>query len=149
MSSNNSCFYCQKYRPDPTLTFKATLYHKLDSNLGIGLTGLKRTTRYLEKEIQIERCATCYTEHHRANRPAFRIGLIFLLLSGPIIYFFALRVYIAVFGALAIGFLAYLLYFGTVYRKRIGALGIKDQNDFRSYPPVRALLDQGWETIKP
>jgi hypothetical protein len=47
------------------------------------------------------------------------------------------------------GIVAMSSYFILVYHKRLKALGIKDENNVGDFPPVKDLLDNGWQTIKP
>lgn len=143
------CFYCNKYDSNAEFKFNAVLYHKIDSSLGIGLLGLKRTTKYYEKQIVVPRCQNCFQEHHQVNKPAFFTGLIVAIISGITIHLFALRYYISIPSGLGFGFLSALIYIGTVYRKRINSLGIKDANDFFEYPDIKNLTENGWTIWKP
>jgi hypothetical protein len=143
------CFYCGKRDTEPRFSFKTKVYKKIDSNLGIGLTGIKRTTRYYEKDIEIERCGSCYSEHHKANRPALIYSIIALVISGPVAYYFALRVYIAIIAAIVCALVTMIVYFSFVYRKHIKSLGIKDQHETDKHPQVKELLDSGWQLMKP
>ncbi len=143
------CFYCGKRDTEPRFSYKPRVYKKIDSNLGIGLTGLKRTTRYYEKEIEIERCGFCHKEHTKANRPALIYSLIALVISGPVAYYFALRVYIAVIAAIVCALITLIVYFGYFYRKHINSVGIKDQHETDKHPQVKELLESGWQLMKP
>jgi hypothetical protein len=143
------CFYCEKRNTEPGFSFKTKVYKKIDSNLGIGLTGIRRTTRYYEKDIEIDRCGSCYSIHHGANRPALIYSLIVLVLSGVITYYFALRVYIAIIAAVVCALITLIVYFSFVYRKHIKALGIKDQYEIDKHPQVKELLHSGWQLMKP
>lgn len=143
------CYYCNKNKPEPKYVFRKSLYKKLDSSYGIGLTGLKKTTKYYEKELEIDRCASCYTEHHRSNRPALITFLATAVAAGIITGFLAKRVFITIVVAVIAGIIGMVLYISLVYRKRIKALGIKDSNDVDSYLPVKLLLDDGWQNYKP
>ncbi len=143
------CYYCRKNTADPKSVFRKTLYKKLDSSYGIGLTGLKKTTKYYEKEITIDRCASCHVEHHRSNRPALMTFLATAVLAGIVTGFLAKRVFITIVVAIIAGIIGMVMYISLVYRKRIKALGIKDSNDVDSYFPVKQLLDDGWQTYKP
>lgn len=143
------CYYCNKNMPEPKYVFRKSLYKKLDSSYGIGLTGLKKTTKYYEKEIEIERCASCYTEHHRSNRPMLITFLATAIAAGIITGFLAKRVFITIVVAIIAGIIGMVLYISLFYRKRIKALGIKDSNDVDGYLPVKLLLDDGWQNYKP
>lgn len=143
------CYYCHKNKPEPRYVFRKTLYKKLDSSYGIGLTGLKKTTKYYEKEIEIDRCASCYKEHHRANRPALMTFLATAVVAGIITGFLAKRVFMTVVIAVIAGIAGMVAYITLVYRKRIKILGIKDANDVDTYQPVKTLLDDGWQNDKP
>jgi len=125
------------------------MYKKLDSNYGIGLTGLKKTTKYYEKEIEVNRCYSCNVEHNRSNRPALITFLISAVLSGVVTWFFARRVYICIIVGIIAGIIGMVAYISLVYRKRIKALGIIDANDLDNYFPVKMLLDDCWQTYKP
>lgn len=145
----NLCYYCHKNAADPRYAFRKSLYKKIDSNYGIGLTGLKKTTRYQEKEFTINRCVSCNEEHHKSNRPTLIAFLTTAVLSGIITWFFAKRVYVCMIVGIVAGIIAMVLYISLVYRKRIKALGIKDSNDTEDYLPMKQLLDDGWQTYKP
>jgi hypothetical protein len=149
MMETTLCYYCQKNAADPTSVFRKTLYKKLDSSYGIGLTGLKKTTKYYEKEITIDRCASCHVEHHRSNKPALMTFLVTAIVSGIATWFFAKRVYICIIVGIVAGIIGMVAYISLVYRKRIKALGIKDSNDVDTYFPVKQLLDDGWQNYKP
>jgi intracellular septation protein A len=125
------------------------LYKKLDSSYGIGLTGLKKTTKYYEKELLIERCSSCAIEHNSSNRPALLIFLTTMIVSGIITWFFAKRVYICIIVGIVAGIVGMVMYISLIYRKRIKALVIIDSNDTDHYLPVKQLLDEGWQTYKP
>lgn len=143
------CFYCGKREALPGFSFSTKVYKKIDSSLGIGLTGLKRTTRYYEKEIEIDRCRFCHKEHTKANRPALIYSLIALVISGPVAYYFALRVYIAVIAAIVCALITLIVYFAYFYRKHISSIGIKDQHETDKHPEVKKLLESGWQLMKP
>lgn len=143
------CYYCNTNKPEPKYVFRKSLYKKLDSSYGIGLTGLKKTTKYYEKEIEINRCASCYTEHHRSNRPALITFLATAAAAGVVTGFLSKRVFITIVVAIIAGIVGMIMYISLVYRKRIKALGIKDSNDVESYLPVKLLLDDGWQNYKP
>lgn len=143
------CYFCSANAPEPRYLVRKTLYKKLDSSYGIGLTGLKKTTKYYEKEIEIARCASCYTEHRRSNKPALIMFLITALVAGIVTGFLAKRAFITIGVAIGAGIAGVLAYFFLVHRKRIKALGIKDSTDVDAYLPVKSLLDDGWQDYKP
>lgn len=145
----NTCYYCTKNEGGKELQHTVMLYAKISSNLGIGVLGLKRTTKYYEKSIVVPRCKNCYDEHKRPGKPALWWGIITALVTFLVTFFTLKRLYIVIPTSLLLGFFGSLVYFGTVYRKRIHKLGIKDANDIRNYAPIREMLDKGWSTIKP
>ncbi len=149
MMETTLCYYCQKNTADQKSVFCKTLYKKIDSSYGIGLTGLKKTTKYYEKELEIARCASCDAEHHRSNRPTLIAFLATAILAGIITGFLAKRVFITIVVAIIAGIIGMVMYISLVYRKRIKALGIKDANDVDTYLPVKILLDDGWQNYKP
>jgi hypothetical protein len=149
-STNNTlCFYCSKNSSHNGLEHKVFLFSKIGSNLGVGLLGLKRTTKYYEVQIVVPRCQNCFEEHRRPHKPALITGAIIFVLTFIVSVFTARRWYIVIPVSFIIGFVASLVYYGVVYRKRIKSLGIIDANDIRDYPPIREMLDKGWSTIKP
>lgn len=143
------CYFCDLNKPEPAYVVRKKLYKKLDSSYGIGLTGLKKTTKYYEKEIEIDRCASCYTEHRRSNKPALIIFLVTAIVAGIITGFLAKRTFITIGVAVGAGIIAVIAYFFLVHRKRIKALGIKDSTEVEAYLPVKTLLDDGWQDYKP
>lgn len=149
MITQHTCFYCSKNQSKTEFQHEVKLYAKLSSSLGVGILGLKRTTRYYEKSIMIPRCQTCYEEHNKHGKPALLWGTLTALLTFVVTFFTLKRLYIVIPTTLIVGFIGSLVYFGTVYRRRINLLGIKDANDIRNYQPVTELLDSGWSTIKP
>lgn len=148
-STNSTCYYCDKQIADPKFAFKKTIYNKLGSDYGLGLTGIKKTTRYYEKEFLIPRCVNCAVEHGKPNKPAGIIALVTLIVTGAVTYIFAKRWYVAAIVGIICGIVAMSSYFILVYHKRLKALGIKDENNVGDFPPVKDLLDNGWQTIKP
>ncbi len=143
------CYFCNLNKPEPGYVVRKKLYKKLDSSYGIGLTGLKKTTKYYEKEIEIARCASCYTEHRRSNKPALIIFLVTALVAGLVTGFLAKRAFITIGVAVGAGIIGAVAYFFLVHRKRIKALGIKDSTEVDAYLPVKTLLDEGWQDYKP
>lgn len=146
---NALCYYCHKNSPDPKHAFRKTLYKKLDSSYGIGLTGLKKTTKFYEKEVEVERCGSCYTEHNSANKPAVIVFSVTAAVAAIITGILARRLWITIGTAVGAGIVAVMVYFQLVYYKRIKALGIKDSEDVEAYPPIKELLDNGWQSHKP
>lgn len=149
MAVTKTCFYCGKYPGVENLTYKLPLYKKLDSKLGIGLTGLKRTTTYQETAIFVDRCEICYREHKRPHKYALITGIVVAIPATALVYYFALRWYIAIPSGLAIGFVGSMIYYGVIYRKRIKNLGIKDENELDSYEPYQVLQNDDWSLFKP
>ena len=147
--SETLCYYCRKNEAEPKYELRTKLYKKLDSSYGIGLTGLKKTTKYYEKEIAVERCASCHLEHKRSIKPALITFLIMAVVAGIITGFLAKRVFITIVVAIVSGFVGMILYFMLVYRKRLKELGIKDEYATDDYPLVKELLKEGWQTYKP
>ena len=149
MPSTDLCYYCGKNSADTKHVFKKMLYSKLDSDYGIGLLGIKKTTRYYEKEFSIRRCASCHKLHNESNGPTGIVGLITMIFSGVITYFFAKRIYLAAIVGIIAGIIGMLIFIQLTYRKKLKLLGIKDVNETDQYPPIKDLLDKGWQTIKP
>lgn len=144
-----TCYYCNKRKSEPGYVFKKILYNKLDSEYDLGITGIRKTTRYYEKEVEIDRCKICFTEHHKHNKPALKIAVVSLLLAGGITYFFAKRLFIAISIGFISAFITVILYFSYIYRKQLNELGIKDENEISDYPSIKALLRNGWQTVRP
>ncbi|MBI3520782.1 MAG: hypothetical protein HY062_15700 [Bacteroidetes bacterium] len=147
--NTTTCYYCNTQAAEARYAFKKIIYNKLDSNYGLGLTGIKKTTRYYEKEFLIPRCANCAIEHGKPNKPAGIIALVVFAISGSFTYTFAKRWYVAVIAGIICGIVAMSSYFILVYHKRLKTLGIKDANNIKDFSPVKDLLDNGWQTIKP
>lgn len=145
----NTCYYCQKRNANDKFAYKTILYSKLDTEYGIGLLGIKKTTKYYEKEFSIERCEDCYKIHTTSNGPTGRIGLIFFVLSGSVTYVFAKRVFVTVIVSIIVAIIAMIIYIQLTYRKKLKSLGIKDANEITEYPPIKDLLSNGWQTLKP
>lgn len=149
MSNTVLCFYCKKNAANVKYVFKKTIYNKLNSEYGIGLTGIKKTTKYYEKEFLIDRCENCFIEHGKANKPLLITGLIAFLFTAIITHFFAKRIYIDIIVGIIAGIIAMVLYASLVYRKRIKKLGIIDENEIDEYGPIKDLLTKGWQKNKP
>ncbi|MBP8033621.1 MAG: hypothetical protein KAZ71_03425 [Bacteroidia bacterium] len=149
MSSQELCYYCGKNHSDSKYAFKKMLYSKLDSEYGLGLLGIKKTTRYYEKEFSISRCETCFKEHNVSNGPTGIVGLFVLVFSSIVTYIFALRVYISVIVGIIAGIVGMVVFIQLTYRKKIKSLGIKDANEIHDYPIIKDLLSNGWQTYKP
>jgi hypothetical protein len=144
------CFYCNGLRiADPARVQKVKLYRKLDSNYGLGLTGIKKTTRYYEKEIAIDRCNDCYEAQRSGNRPATIIGLTGLVLGAVVGYVLGRRWYVALFAGLGTALAGLIAYLYMVHHKKLKALGVKDVYDFKTFGPAKVLLDEGWDMHKP
>gem|GEM_PF-4411684 len=143
------CYYCGKRESLPALRHRTSVYRKIDSSLGIGILGIKRTTKYYEKEVEVERCVECYKEHKKANKPALLYSLFILVVSGAIAYLIALRIYIAVISGIAGAILTMIFYFAFIYRRHLKSIGIRDQYEIDAYPQIRELLDNGWSLMKP
>lgn len=148
-SSTTTCYYCNKNQSDPKYIFKKTIYSKLDTDYGIGLLGIKKTTRYYEREFEISRCAACFDIHQSSNKPVGIVGLITLILSSMITYIFAKRIYIAIIVGIITGITAMVIFISQTYRKKLKELGIKDANEINEYLPIKDLLDNGWQILKP
>lgn len=147
--NTDTCYYCNIQASDPRYAYKKVVYNKLDSNYGLGLTGIKKTTRYYEKEFLVPRCVNCAIEHGKPNKPAGILALVVLIVSGSITYIFAKRWYVALGVGIVCGIVAMSAYFMLVYHKRLKALGIKDADNIKDFSPVKDLLDNGWQSMKP
>lgn len=149
MISNDLCYYCGKNSADTKYAYKKTIYSKLNSEYGIGLLGIKKTTKYYEKEFSISRCASCHKLHNESNGPTGIVGLSTVIFSGVVTYFFAKRVYVAAIVGIIAGIIGMLIFIQLTYRRKLKLLGIKDANETDQYQPIKDLLDNGWQTIKP
>lgn len=143
MEPQELCYYCGKNHADSKYTFKKMLYSKLDSEYGLGLMGIKKTTRYYENEFSIDRCETCYKEYNVSNGPTGIVGLITLVVSGVVTYILALRVYIAVILGIIAGIVSMVVFIQLTYRRKIKAMGIKDANEIHEHPIIKDLTDNG------
>lgn len=149
INSVELCYYCGINKSENKYVFKKTIYSKLDSEYGLGLLGIKKTTRYYEKEFEISRCTSCFKEHSASNKPAGVVALITLIFSGTITYVFAKRVYVALIVGIIVSILAMAVFIQLTYRKRLKLLGIKDANEIEDFAPIKDLLNHGWQTLKP
>lgn len=146
---SNTCYYCGKRSSEDKFAYKKVLYSKLDTEYGIGLLGIKKKTKYYEKEFCIGRCEDCHRIHNTSNGPTGRVGLLFLIISSVITYLLAKRVFVAIIVGIIVAIIAMVIYIEFTYRKKLKSLGIKDANEITKYPPIKDLLSHGWQTLKP
>ena len=149
MNISATCFYCSKNFADPKFAAHVSIYQKQETEYGIGLTGLKKTKKFLEKKFTLNRCESCYKIHSKVNRPAMIFGVIVVALCAIYFGLFTDYYYLSYIISPVAGIVAMLLYIALVYRRKIKKLHIKDQYEFQEYPPIKLLLEQGWEIVKP
>lgn len=129
-----------------THTFK--MYHVLSRDFGVGLLGVKKTTRFYEREFTIPRCESCYKIHKNANTPALGFALAGATVSFVLGWYFGERWYVGL-TAFAVGFLTILLlYYQFIYRQQLKRLQIKDQYEIHDHPLVLEAKKDGWQLTK-
>ena|SRR6218665_44650 len=146
---NSICYYCERVEADSESRYVFTIYKKLDSNYGLGLTGIRKTTRYYELDIEVPRCKSCAQIHNTPVAPAGRLALLLFLVSGAIAYYFAQRWYVALIVAVVCGIAGLIVYFQLFYRKKLKQLGIKDKGELNAYEPLKVILKSGWQLLRP
>ena len=144
----STCFYCSKNFADPKCIATVYLYKRLDNELSLGVTGIKRTKQFLKKEFQIKRCESCYQIHSTSNLPSLIFAFLFSVITGIFTHYFIPSFYISI----PLGFVAFILgligFIYFTYRRKIKKLGTKDVLDFDDYPGIKELLNDGWDRVQ-
>jgi len=146
---STTCYYCGIRQANPSLAHKVPMYKKIDSSYGLGLTGIKKTTKFYQKDIEVDRCADCKTEHDKANKPLIIICLGSLVVFGTLGYLTGKRVWVAIVAAIAGAAISCAAYMMGVHRKRLRAMGIRDAAEVKEFPAIAALRAEGWDNFKP
>ncbi len=146
MNAEPICYYCSKEIFKAGEPIEKKMYKKIDSKVGLGLTGLKTTTTYTERSFMIERCSTCAKAHDRletiCGMIALAIGITFGFLVGSKWYI-----------GLIAGFVAFIAVYALstfIYRKTyLKKIGVRGEDEIEYYGPIRELINEGWVKNKP
>ena len=146
MGNSNICFYCEK---NSVLTrdynYQVVMKKDIDSKIGIGVTGFKKTTTFQQQKLEIPRCPDCAKIHSAGNKPAVIFGLIIAVIAAVVGYFLGQRVYIAVI-AFIVGYLVGMIaHISIVYRGKIKKFGTKDALEVHEHQEVKEMEEDGWE----
>lgn len=148
MNPNTTCYYCNRDTSESQYLHIFKMYHILSSDIGIGLTGIKKTTHYYERKIAIDRCDSCYKIHKNASQPALVIASFCSIVGAILGWYFGKRWYIALVAAAITFVVVLIMYFQFIYRHKIKKLNIKDQFEIHDHPIVKTAMENGWQLTK-
>ena len=141
-----TCHYCEKKEAaDESLWYRHKMYYvtkKVIIPVGI---------EYTSEFVKVPRCKSCEKKHSKTLLPGM---IIWLLSTGGLLYYWLRQddviILMAIILAVIIGGIVAggaIWLFNAIFFEHL--FKIKSDEDIDDYPPVKAMLDEGWTKNKP